>query len=105
MDRPCNRPEIYIMTFARLVLSLINWLVILFITVLAVYLIGSRFSVFGGYRSFIVQSGSMEPSIMIGDIIIVRSETQYSLNDVVTFTNSAGLVVTHRIVEIQKENE
>lgn len=51
------------------------------------------------FKSFLVQSGSMEPAIMTGDIIIVKSFPKYVLNDVVTFTDNAGRVVTHRILE------
>lgn len=51
----------------------------------------------GGFRSFLVQSGSMEPSIMTGDIIIVRPMSGYETNDVITFVNREGRTVTHRI--------
>jgi len=43
----------------------------------------------------------MEPSIMTGDIIVIQSRSDYQINDVVTFTNSSNLIVTHRIVEVK----
>lgn len=91
------------MNFIRLILHLINWLVIALITLLAVYLIAPNFNIFGGYRSYVVQSGSMEPSIMTGDIIVISDRAMvYSINDVVTFTNRDGRVVTHRIAAVEE---
>ena len=94
------------MNFIRLILQLINWLVIIFITVLAIYLIAPNFNLFGGYRSYVVQSGSMEPSIMTGDIIVIQDgNAVYPVNTVVTFTNSAKRIVTHRIVAVEEGSE
>lgn len=50
-------------------------------------------------KVFLVQSGSMEPSIMTGDVIAVKAEDFYSKGDVVTFKDSTSRIVTHRIVE------
>ena len=80
------------------------------ITLLAIYIVSSNFTLWGGYRSFLVQSGSMEPSIMTGDIIVIQNRigssiNKYSINDVVTFTNSDNRIVTHRIVEIKNGDE
>lgn len=54
-----------------------------------------------GYQSFLVQSGSMEPAIMTGDVIVVKSELEYKKNNVVTFKDSSSHIVTHRIMEIK----
>jgi len=51
--------------------------------------------------SYVVQSGSMEPSIMTGDIILIRPENKYEINDVITFQDQKNRVVTHRISEVQ----
>jgi signal peptidase len=53
-----------------------------------------------GYRSFLVQSGSMEPTIMTGDVIIVKPELEYKKHNVVTFKDSSNHIITHRIMEI-----
>lgn len=49
-------------------------------------------------KPYIVQSGSMEPTIMTGDIIIVSPQAKYYRNQVITFKDSGERVVTHRIV-------
>lgn len=51
-----------------------------------------------GYSQYIVTTGSMEPNLSPGDLILVKAEDQYELGDVVTFHDSHGSVVTHRIM-------
>ncbi len=63
----------------------------------------------GGFRGFIVSSGSMEPAIGVGSLIITESIRPNTLrkNDVITFTAPIREheIVTHRIQNIiQKEN-
>lgn len=51
-----------------------------------------------GYSQYIVTSGSMEPSMSPGDLILIKSQESYGLGDVVTFRDSRGETVTHRIM-------
>ena len=51
-----------------------------------------------------VLSGSMEPSILIGDIIITHRQNEYIKNDTITFYSEEGRIVTHRIVSVSQEN-
>lgn len=53
----------------------------------------------GGVHLFLVQSGSMEPTIMTGDVIIVQPQTGYDVKDVITFTDTTGRKTTHRIID------
>lgn len=59
---------------------------------------------FGKNQSFVVKSGSMEPTIMTGDIIVISSQENYHTNDVVTFKDTGGRIVTHRIIDEQEKN-
>ncbi len=43
----------------------------------------------------------MEPTIMTGDVIVIQSQPQYNKNDVVTFKEGDGRIVTHRIIDTQ----
>ena len=53
----------------------------------------------GGYSMLEVVSGSMEPSIHIGDMIIIDTKDKiYNANDIVTFYDENGSFVTHRII-------
>jgi signal peptidase len=56
-----------------------------------------------GFAALAVASGSMQPVVNVGDLIIIREQTQYSVNDIVTY-NSGRSIVTHRIVELD-DNE
>lgn len=74
------------------------------LVILAVYSAGANLSVFNGYNSYLVQSGSMEPNILIGDVVITHKQKAYHLADAITFNSpEANRIVTHRIVEVKDE--
>lgn len=71
----------------------------------AVFLMGSRLL---GYQVFTVLSGSMEPEYSVGDLLYVREVDVNSIKvgDPITFILNEDLVVaTHRVVEIDTENQ
>lgn len=60
-------------------------------------------SVFTDYRSLAVVSGSMEPTLPYGSMVVVRPQAQYEPGDIVTFRSTGSGEVkrfTHRIVSI-----
>lgn len=59
---------------------------------------------FMGYKNFIVLTGSMEPTLNIGDIVFVKETTNIKEQDIVSF-RVQNSIVTHRVVEIKEENE
>ena len=93
------------MQIIKFILGLLKWLILVGITVLAIYIISANFNILGGYKPFLVQSGSMEPSIMTGDIIVIQKKGTYFVNDVITFQTNTSRVVTHRIIAIEKGKE
>jgi signal peptidase I len=53
----------------------------------------------GNYKIFTVQSGSMEPAIHTGSIILVKAQKDYNVGDIVTRkTNDPKVTITHRII-------
>lgn len=60
-------------------------------------------------RMYAVASQSMTPTLLKGDLIIVRYEPPYKKNDIVTFTNPAGGkridTITHRIIDVEQKND
>ena len=60
---------------------------------------------FFGYKSFIIISGSMEPTIMTGDAIFVKEvpESEIKVNDIISFQDGET-ITTHRIIAITEEN-
>ena len=55
-----------------------------------------------GWSRAVILSGSMEPSMSIGDLVIVHREKEYRVGDIVVF-DSGGLSATHRILEKAQE--
>lgn len=51
------------------------------------------------WHTYVVQSGSMEPSISTGDVIFIAQKNDYELNDTITFKDSNNRTVTHRITQ------
>lgn len=57
----------------------------------------------GGYSILEVVSGSMEPTIKVGDLILIDTNAKkYEVDDIVTFYDVNGSFVTHRIISIDK---
>ncbi len=60
-------------------------------------------TIFGMYSLFVVESGSMEPTLTVGSVILSRKPQHadaLATGDIVTFRTGSGYVVTHRIVEV-----
>jgi signal peptidase I len=74
------------------------------VTVGAVVTVGSLM----GYRSLTVVSGSMEPTLDVGDVVIVRplAPTNLRVGDVVTFRDPTDedLLITHRVRALRIAN-
>lgn len=87
------------MIFRRAVTAVV---VVALLTVLlsAMYLLSQ------GYRYFAVQSGSMEPTIRSGDLVIVGpppADGSYSVGQIITFHPTPGYTTTHRIADISSD--
>ncbi len=52
-----------------------------------------------GYSSLKVVSGSMQPKIKVGDVVIIKNSNNYNVNDIITFKDE-GSYITHRIIKI-----
>lgn len=58
----------------------------------------------GSYAFLEVASGSMEPTINVGDIIVIKVKNfDYKENDIVTFYDVDSSFVTHRIVKLEND--
>lgn len=95
----------------RTVISIIAYILIIPLLIYNISLIAQavinpdKTPSFLGIKTYTIISGSMEPAIKVGDIIIVK-DTQgndLKINDVISF-RQGQTVVTHRIVEIQEKD-
>lgn len=59
-----------------------------------------------GYGNVVVISGSMEPEIKVGDMLIVKRQDtrEYQVGDIITYRQENSLV-THRIISIDESIE
>lgn len=56
-----------------------------------------------GYQIYEVQTGSMDPTLPVKSLILskkVDAPTDLSIGDIITFINSDGITVTHRIIDV-----
>ncbi len=64
----------------------------------------NRLPSFFGYSGSIVVSGSMEPAISMGDMVICKEELTYRLNDVIAYYDEVdGVFILHRIIGEHEE--
>ena len=77
---------------------------LVFLITVAILVAVSALNIPGGYKLYTVQSGSMQPAISVGSLIIVKPFSQYNLEDIVTYQKE-DFTTTHRIQEIKKEND
>ena len=87
-------------TILTTIMRIIYGTVVLAVVAVALLFVGSKIGTFG-YELRIVKSGSMEPSIPTGSVVLSQPAEAYEVGDVVTYaTGRAGSIpVTHRIVK------
>ena len=62
-------------------------------------LVGNTVPMPFGVGAAVVLSGSMEPELSVGDLLIISERESYEIEDVVVYQDS-GMAITHRIVSI-----
>lgn len=55
-----------------------------------------------GYAQIIVISGSMQPAINVGDLLIIKEQISYQVNDIITYHSNQNLV-THRVLDVNND--
>jgi signal peptidase len=82
--------------------KIIYWLAISILIILAVTSVFTILDLPLKYKMYNVQTGSMKPVIQPGDLIIVKKEDNYEIEDIITFYSGTGesqATVTHRITK------
>lgn len=80
----------------------IYWVFLSVLIFVAVIILLSTLNLPNSYKLMVVQSGSMEPAIKTGSVVMVRPEPTYKIGDVITFRNikDPKITTTHRVYEI-----
>ena len=83
------------------ILNLISGTLVALVVLLVALLIFSKLPIPGNFKVLTVLSGSMEPAIHTGAVVIVNPASEYVVGDIITFgeTGKTGIPVTHRIKE------
>src|SRR3990167_5952476 len=76
------------------------------IFLIIVLLLFALFPIKGNYQIKIVKSGSMEPSIRVGSIVVIKPSSNYTVGDVITFgkDTKTDIPTTHRIVSSRAQD-
>ena len=82
--------------------KIISNLFAIFIFAIVLLIVVSILPIPGNYKLLIVQSGSMEPAIKTGSVVIVKPVENYKTNDVITFVDGGkDRSTTHRVVDTE----
>lgn len=97
----------------KTIFSGINYIFAIVLSTVAIIMAISAVPAFGN-RSLIVKSGSMEPAIKVGDLVVVQTGKSifgsklisYKNGDIIAFKNAGSekVMVTHRIVGEESKN-
>ena len=80
------------------IVLLVLILIVLLFNIVSIF----EFSFFG-YRVFKVATGSMEPTLSINSIILVKQTDDLNVGDIITYRDSRGYT-THRIIEMNEDS-
>ena len=96
----------------RVLFKTIYYASLVAMSAVALLVLGSLFSTIpGAFQVKIVQSGSMEPAIKTGSIVIIQPRSSYQANDIITFYESGEgsrekelVPTTHRVISERVAN-
>jgi len=83
----------------------LNTILIIFVLI-GILVVFSLLPLKNNYRIFSVMSGSMEPTLPVGSLIVVKPVGEYKVSDVITYKSTAKKndFTTHRIHEIKDKD-
>ncbi len=91
------------------IMNIVCWLFVIFLVAVVVFSFVSRVTnsspTFLGYSFYRVSSASMEPELMVGDVILdktVENPKELKVGDVITFdgnSDTGGIPITHKIIK------
>jgi len=83
--------------------KIIYCIFIVFLATIALLLIISIFPITGNIKFMVVQSGSMEPAIKMGSVVMIKPANDYKIGDIITFGEVTRIKspTTHRIYDMK----
>ena len=102
-----NRGKKGILRIGSVVVNIVLLLAILLVVFSAISRRNNNGIILGPFGSAVVLTGSMEPSIKTGSLILIKKVPDESLRigDVITFRplNNSSVLLTHRIIDVDRE--
>ncbi len=99
------------MKILKVLSKALNILLIMILVFMAIAVVASKASGGSpsllGYQLKMVLSGSMEPGVKTGSIVAIKpggDMTRFKKGDVITFKADEDILITHRVVEVVKNN-
>lgn len=85
--------------------NILTYIIYAIVIIFALLAISAKYS-FWGIRMLVVKSGSMEPSIKTGSLVIDKEFSSYNIGDIITFKEreKPTETITHRIANIETTN-
>ena len=71
--------------------------------VFSVKVLGNKYVNLFGYSIFEVATGSMHGTIEIGDAVLVKIDSDYQIDDIITY-ESGNDFITHRVISIEDDS-
>lgn len=111
-EQVSTKKKINIMKIIKGIWSVIGKLISVVIIIISLIIVVQKFTnnkeSFFGYRIFRVQTGSMIPKYLVGDVILVKQKdiNKIKVGDDVTYLGASGsvngMIITHRVVKIDE---
>jgi signal peptidase len=74
--------------------------VVVLVALLVPFLVFAVPQVVGADHGFVILSGSMEPAMSPGDVVIVDASAAVEVGDIITFDDGKSIPTTHRVVGV-----
>lgn len=94
------------MTNIKKTLNIMYFLLVIFLVFIASLVILTSFNLIPDWHLYTVQSGSMEPKLKTGSLVLIKPASEYIIGDVITYKTEAEKdldnpknTVTHRVIE------
>lgn len=78
-------------------------LLALAITILVRVFVYHKFDIFG-FRLYQIMSGSMEPTIHVGDAVVTKEVPELNVGDILAYENGQAITV-HRVIKVYTEGD
>ena len=84
----------------KAIFKIVYFLFVACVVAVALLLVASLMPIPGNFKVKVVKSGSMEPALMTGGIVVIRPVSSYHVNDIITFgpDTKTQVPTTHRII-------